>query len=287
MERRVLRAMGTEVELLVEAEPGVETERALDRAEGEIRRLEGLLSRFIPESELSLLNRRGRLRAGPELVQLTELAFEARARTKGRFDPTIHDALVAAGYDRSFEQVERRSPLPDSPGARCGGGASLDSATGLIELEAGVRLDLGGIAKGYAVDRACSLLAAAGPCAVNAGGDVSVTGRPWPVGVATPAGVLTLELVEGAVATTGRDRRRWWTESGEAHHLIDPATGRPAESDLLRVTAVARTAVEAEVAAKALFLAGAKAAEEEANEKGIPAVLVRADGETVLAGGLS
>jgi thiamine biosynthesis lipoprotein len=99
---------------------------------------------------------------------------------------------------------------------------------------------------------------------------------------------MTLELSEGALATSGRDRRRWAAADGERHHLIDPATGLPAEGDLLRVTAVAATAMEAEVLAKALFLAGdADKAAAKADELEIPAVLVTRDGRTVLAGGLA
>jgi thiamine biosynthesis lipoprotein len=151
-----------------------------------------------------------------------------------------------------------------------------------------VRLDLGGIGKGYAVDRACSLLARAGDCLVNAGGDLAAAGgRAWPVGVETDAGSITLELRSAALATSGRDRRRWRRGGKERHHLIDPRTGCPADTDLLRVTVVAASAVEAEVLAKALFLAGADAALAEADEAGVPCVLVTEAGETLLGGGLS
>jgi thiamine biosynthesis lipoprotein len=198
---------------------------------------------------------------------------EARERTGGLFDPTVHDALVAAGYDRTFDEVALDGDtLPPRP---CGGGVRLDGAR--IELEPGFRLDLGGIAKGYAVDRACSILSTAGPCLVNAGGDLAGNGRLWPVGVETADGEITLGLENGALATSGRDRRRWRRNGAEAHHLIDPATGSPAEGELLRVTALAGTAVDAEVLAKAIFL-GAPVE--------TPAVLVTTDGRTLLAGGL-
>ena len=274
MVRRSFRAMGTDVELLLDAGPGAESEVVLARAEREFERLEALLSRFRPDSELSTLNRVGALDAGDDLVAVTSLAVEARERTGGRFDPTVHDALVAAGYDRTFEEV-----AADGDGiaaGRCGGGIRIDGRR--IELEPGFRLDLGGIAKGYAVDRAAAILAAAGPALVNAGGDLAGRGRLWPVGVETGEGVLTLGLEDGALATSGRDRRRWRRGGCEAHHVIDPGTGAPAKTDYLRVTVLAPTAVEAEVLAKAVFL-GAK--------PDCPAVLVTADGRTVLAGGLA
>lgn len=274
MERRSFPAMGTQVELLLDTEPSAQSKDALDRAEGEFERLEALLSRFRADSELSALNRRGALDACPELVEVTRLALKAREQTDGLFDPTVHDAVVAAGYDRTFDELEPEGPA-GTP-RRCGGSVRMDGSW--IELEQGFRLDLGGIAKGYAVDRVARMLVGTAPCLVNAGGDLACYGRPWPVGVETSVGQVTLELDRGAIATSGRDRRRWRRGGAEVHHLIDPATGSPAGSDFLRVTVVANTAVEAEVLAKAVFL-GAPA-------RG-PAVLVKNDGRTVFAGGLA
>jgi thiamine biosynthesis lipoprotein len=281
MERHVFRAMGTDVELLLDAPGSTESREAFATVESEFERLEAILSRFRPESELSALNREGALDVSLELQQVIELALEARERTRGRFDPTVHDALVAAGYDRSFELVAPEAERDGGPaGARCGGRISLDPASGHVELEPGFRLDLGGIGKGYAVDQAVQLLALAGPCLVSAGGDLAVRGsRTWPVGVEDGP---TLGLERGAIATSGRDRRRWRRGGEERHHLIDPSTGRPATSDLLRVTVVAGSAVEAEVLAKTLFIGG----EREALAAGVPAVLVTADGRTLLTGGI-
>jgi len=274
--RRMFHAMGTEIELLVDAE---HAERSLDAAELEFHRLEALLSRFRDDSELSRLNRDGSIEPGRDLARVVELALEARDRTSGRFDPTVHNALVAAGYDRSFEQLPAEGDTaPPPPAAR---GVRL--RPGRIELEPGVQIDLGGIGKGYAAERAAELLALAGPCLVNAGGDIAIRGGSWPVGVEH----ITLQLDSGGLATSGRDRRRWQRGGRELHHLIDPATGEPSETDLLRVTVVAGDAVDAEVAAKSLFLAGSKRAAAEANAAGMPAVLVTEDGRTLLAGGLA
>jgi len=285
MLRRSFAAMGTEVELFLDADESAAS--LLDDGERELRRLEDLLSRFRPDSELSRLNRAGALRVGPELLELARLSLEARACTAGRFDPTVHDALAAAGYDRSFELLEEDRPGAPRGGAPCGGGITVDAATSTVALEHGFRLDLGGIAKGWAVDRVLSLLREGGPSLVNAGGDVAAAGRPWPVGVETPAASITLELDGGALATSGRDRRTWRRGGREHHHLVDPSTGLPAAGDLLRVTAAAPTAADAEVLAKALFLAGdAGRAAAEADEGGVPAVLVSCDGTTTLAGGL-
>jgi FAD:protein FMN transferase len=273
MLRRAFHAMGTEVELLLDAEPSAESELAFAHAEREFERLEALLSRFRPDSQLSALNRRGVLDAGPDLVEVTRLAVAARERTGGLFDPTVHDALVAAGYDRTFDEV-----LPEGdaqPAKACGGEVRIEGSR--IELEPGFRLDLGGIAKGYAVDRALGQLSPAGPCLVNAGGDLAGLGRLWPVGVETADGELTLGLENGALATSGRDRRRWQRNGRELHHLIDPATGRSAGGNFLRVTVLAPTAVDAEVLAKAAFLGATM---------DTPAVFVTTDGRTLLTGGI-
>jgi thiamine biosynthesis lipoprotein len=282
IERRSFRAMGTEVELIVDAEGA---DDALAAAECEFHRLEALLSRFRDDSELSQLNRRGSIDAGPDLLRVVELALAARERTGGRFDPTVHDAVVAAGYDRTFAAVPHEGPASGAP-VPAGGAVRIDGNR--IELDPSVRLDLGGIGKGYAAERAAEPLATAGPCLVNAGGDIATRGGSWPVGVTTGDGTLTLELTTGsALATSGRDRRAWRRAGRALHHLIDPSTGESAASDVMRITVVAGDAVDAEVLATSLFLAGMDAAAAAADAAGVPAVIVGEDGRTLLAGGLA
>jgi FAD:protein FMN transferase len=244
MERRVFHAMGTEIELLVDSDAAA---RELAAAEADFHRLEALFTRFRGDSELMQLNRAGTLDASPDLVRVVELALDARERTEGRFDPTVHDAVVAAGYDRNFAEL-----ADGALGEPRSGGGDVHVNRNRIELQPGVRLDLGGIGKGYAAERAAELLALAGPCLVNAGGDIAVRGGAWLVGVDD----TTLELSRGGMATSGRDRRRWLRGGREQHHLIDPRTGAPAQTELLRVTVVAADAVEAEVQAKNVFLGG-------------------------------
>src|SRR5205085_7123221 len=134
---------------------------AFDAAEAAFHRLEALLSRFRPGSELSRLNAHGCIDAGPDLLRVVGLALDARVRTAGRFDPTVHDALVAAGYDRTFELVAQDG-VQAGDAVPAGGGVHIDG--GRISLEPGVRIDLGGIGKGYAAERAAELLATAGLC---------------------------------------------------------------------------------------------------------------------------
>jgi FAD:protein FMN transferase len=275
MLKRTFRAMGTDIEILLDTEPGERAEDALDRAEAEFERLERVMSRFRDDSELSRLNRDGMTTgASPDLVRVVAMALEARETTAGRFDPTVHDAVVAAGYDRTFDAVEREA-IAQAVAAppRCGGTVLIEGRT--IELQPGFRLDLGGIGKGYAADRVADLLAVVGPCLVNAGGDLAVRGGAWPVGVTDE---ITLELTRGGLATSGRDRRNWIRNRQARHHLIDPATGLSATDTPMRVTVVAESAVAAEVAATTAFLGG---------PVDLPRITVTASGDTVLEGGLT
>ena len=283
MLRHAFRAMGTEVELLLDAQhPSLLTE-----AEAEFRRLEGIFSRFRPDSELSRLNEAGVRHVGPELFEVIELAVEAREASCGRFDPTVHAAIVAAGYDRSFEQIDDDVPASATAPARMGGAVAIDHAAGRVAIEPGYRLDLGGIAKGWTADRVRAVVAQAGPTLVNAGGDIAASGRVWPIAVEAADEEITLGLDDGGVATSGRDRRSWVRDGRAQHHLIDPVTGLPAGGDILTVTVAAGSASEAEVLAKTLFLAGdSRRALDEAELAGIPTVLVTSARDVLLAGGL-
>lgn len=272
MVTRSFRAMGTTVELHVDAPESPDVVDALDRATASFGEIEAVCTRFDEASELSTLNRIGACDVSPLLAEVVQLALDGRTRTGGLFDPTVHDALAAAGYDRDFAGLVS-APPPAAPTAAPTGGC-VEVRGDRIVLGAGTRLDLGGIAKGYAVDRACAVLAAVGPCLVDAGGDIAASGT-WAVGVEDGP---TLELTDCAVATSGRDRRRWRCATHEAHHLIDPATGLPARTETLRATVVAPSAVEAEILAKAAFL-GAPVDH--------PTVLVLEDGRTRLLGGLA
>jgi FAD:protein FMN transferase len=261
-------AMGTEVQLLT---VGAGNPGGLEETHRLIASLEGRWSRFRPDSELSSLNAgAGRPVTLPgDTFALVEAAVEAWRLTSGRFDPTALPALVAAGYNRSFELVAREAPAdpvtaPAVPGCA---GIVLQRDTGVVLLPAGVALDLGGIAKGHSADRAVAALLASGAAGAlaNLGGDVRVAGlapdgEAWTVAIDDPhrpgadLGVLT--LAEGAVATSSRTRRRWTRGGQTFHHLIDPATGAPADRGVDAVVVVAGTAIWAEVLAKAALIAG-------------------------------
>lgn len=280
------QAMGTRFVFVVDA-PAEAATRSFNDAERVVRRLEAKLSRFRPDSELSLLNRTGRAAVSDDLRLLTQLALDARAETGGRFDPTVGGAVIAAGYDRTFDDLPADVGRV-GPAARHSGQVEIDEATGTIALGAQVTLDLGGIAKGYAAEMAAAVLHDAGPCLVNAGGDIATRGVPasgsWSIGVPTPDGELTIGLCDGAVATSGRDRRQWHSNGRPKHHIIDPHTDQPAQSDVMRITVVAENAVAAETHATALFMVGADDAIDEAQALGVAAIVVTATGRTLVTG---
>ena len=291
MIRERFRAMGTSMEILLDAPEGPGARAAVAAGRAEIDRLEGVMSRFRPDSDLSRLNARRRGRVGPDLMRVLLAALDLRRRTGGRFDPTVGRAVRAAGYDRDFAEVAGADPRPAGRPAPAGGTVAVDRASGGVLLGPGVDLDLGAIAKGDAADRACALVAHEGPCLVNAGGDVVVSGpRPdggWPVALAAADGELVLDLASGALATSGVDRRRWERAGRPVHHAMDPRTGASAPTDLVRATVAAPTGAEADAIATALLVAGADEARRLADAWSVPAALVSADGATTLAGGLA
>ncbi len=290
MLRAAFPAMGTTFELLLDAPEGPAGRAAMGAARREVGRLERLLSRFRPDSQVSVLNRDRSLRAGPDLLRVLDAALALRRRTGGLFDPTVGDAVRAWGYDRTFGEVPSDDPRPAPPAGPAGGAVAIDRGSGWVGLGPGARLDLGAIAKGDAADRACAVLGAAGPCLVNAGGDLRVSGPaadgPWPVALAGAPGAPVLRVAGGGLATSGIDRRRWTRSGRTAHHAIAPSSGAPAPTDLVRATVAAPTCAEADALATALLVAGAAAARRLAEAWGVPAALAGADGSLTYAGGL-
>jgi FAD:protein FMN transferase len=223
-----------------------------------VRGLHGRLTRFEPTSELSLFNAHAGewVEVSPVLHDLLAAALRASAESDGLVDIAVLPALIAAGYDRTFEliphgELEERVGRPVPP---------LDSVLSLrgrsARLREGAAVDLGGLAKGWIADRAVerlganALVSCAGDLYARGGGE---SGEGWPVGF----GDRTVLLVDTGAATSGTTRRRW----GEGlHHLIDPRTGLPSASDLEEVSVLAPTALDAEVLAKTALLLGSAAA---------------------------
>jgi FAD:protein FMN transferase len=275
--------MGTHVEVLL---PDFQAEcaRAVDHLFADWERE---LSRFRPASGLSRLNATaGRpAPAGPLLRRVARRALDAAARTDGVFDPLLGRQLEAVGYDVTFDRIA--SPPPSGAPPVPGGAwrhVEIDDAAGTITLPAGARLDLGGIAKGMAVDASIRLLRRLGveSALVSAGGDIAVLPRSegWPVEVHTHAGPAVVSLLRGAIATSTTRRRRWVQDGVERHHLLDPASGLPARSEVHSATVTAETCEVAEVAAKVALVLGRDRGTRFLAGRGLTGILVEAGRST-------
>ena len=186
------------------------------------------------------------------LALVAREALRARELTRGAFDPTVGDSLIAAGYDRSFEHLSTTT----GPSRAEGGRPDVTIEGDTVRLTGRGALDLGGIAKGWTVDRVAEQLAMAGATGwlVDGGGDIRVGGQApageWHLGIGDDHAI---GLTEGAVATSSSLQRRWRTAEGEAHHIIDPRTGQPALGLVDTAVVIARDAGTADVLATALI----------------------------------
>ena len=296
---RAFRAMNTSITLFVLSNNTRCAKAALDAIEWFFQQTEWRLSRFRESSELSALNREGRIVASRLLFEVTQQAVKAYRDTDGIFNPLVGRAVAAAGYDRTFDEIKEQMVVRKSTAAApqvpalCDG-LELDPQTRAITLRGDAQMDLGGIAKGWAIDRAFRVLSRLGPCCINAGGDVRVSdsyepgGEGWNVEITDPfaadgqpAGTArSVMLRDTAIATSGILTRRWFADGEEQHHLVDPRSGQPARNDLLFVTAIAHDAMAAEVAAKTIFILGEDAGSAWAAARRIPALLMHRNGET-------
>jgi thiamine biosynthesis lipoprotein len=232
-------------------------------------------SRFSPTSELSRLN--GDLRrvvpVSPTMARFVAASIGAAGATGGLVDPTLVDELESAGYrrDLSWDSLPLSRALLLTPGRAVAQPRALaewaeievDRAARTVTRPPGVRIDSGGIFKGLCGDMLAGVLGGHVSFALDAAGDVRFGGASgWrrPVRVTSPFDgslVHVFELVNGAAATSGIGRRSWLGAGGRpAHHLLDPATGRPAFTGIVQVTALAHTGVEAEMRSKAALLSG-------------------------------
>ncbi|MFQ5407461.1 MAG: FAD:protein FMN transferase [Anaerolineales bacterium] len=273
MIRVPFRAMGCQMLVAMDAETPAAAERAA-QAPAWFETWEDGLSRFRPESELNRLNRRAGqpTQVSPVLWQALQAALRAARDSDGLVTPTLLDALEAAGYDRSFEHLidrtlpphNRVTPEPDGAGRQI----QMQSRTHMVTLPSGTRVELGGIAKGWAAEQAARRLGKMAPALVDAGGDIAVSGpradgQAWPVGITDPrdpdSTLSLLRIPSGGVATSGRDYRRWQQNGASQHHILDPRTGRPAKTDVLSATVVAPDVCTAEMAAKVVLILGSQA----------------------------
>jgi thiamine biosynthesis lipoprotein len=294
-------ALGTYAQLVVD--DGVDDLAALAVAQRLVEAVDATCSRFRPDSDLCRASAAAGswIKVDPLLVQAVDAAVEAARSTDGLVDPTLGRALVELGYDRDLELV-RAAPssvtavpggLPPMPGRW----TELETdPTGWIRVPDGCALDLGATGKAFAADLVADavVLAVGGSVVVSLGGDVAAVcldGRTaWPVLVSDTAGPgmdepgETVMLGTGGLATSSVRHRRW-THGGEAvHHILDPRTGRPADTTVASATVRASSCVEANAASTAAVILGADAAAW-LDRRGLAALIIDQDGTSTHCGG--
>jgi thiamine biosynthesis lipoprotein len=293
--------MDTLVESTVFAEdPGLGAE-ALDRAYQEMQRLEGLLSRHRATSEVARIN----LAAGahpvsvsPETLLLIARALEFGELSGGAFDLTVAPLLRLWRFAEGGGEVPPEKSLRAATALVDFRRVVADRAAGTVYLpKSGTEIDLGGIAKGYVVDRAVDVLRQSGitSASVDAGGDIRLIGgkpggRPWRVGVRHPRErdriIAVLELLDSAVVTSGDYERYFMLGGTRYHHLLDPDTGLPA-AGLASVTVVAADATTADALSTTVFVMGRERGLALIESlPGVEAILVTAELDVILSSGL-
>lgn len=284
MRRYAFRAMGTDVSIVGPRSSDDATFlKASATVEAVFAREERRFSRFREESELSHVNASaGRwTQISSPFEELVGIALKHAERTDGLFDPAVLAAMVAAGYDRDFDEVIAGARGALHPPRPCGRWREIQTHPGAILLPAGVGLDLGGLAKGWTVDLAVEAAIRDGLqwALVSAGGDLRIVGDAPQMDVriedpGDPSGTAAmLRLASGALASSSTMRRAW---GPDLHHIVDPRTGAPADSVIVQATVWAATCAEAEVLAKWALLTGIRAMD------AVPCALVSRDGDLLV-----
>jgi FAD:protein FMN transferase len=260
------KALGTVVRLAVVTSDASAGDEALLQAAQDLEQTELSLSRFRPESELSVLNREGTILAGSKLLTAIGASIRTHEWSDGLLDPRVIDALESFGYRSSLPKADVGDVAPRGPLRVANMRAWIDENEGRVTLPPKVRLDLAGVGKALGIGWAASHLVGHTGLLVDVGGDVVALGHdergePWRVAVAHEGIVGEFEGAALAVATSTTKLRAWKAGAREAHHIIDPRTGAPSKGDLLYATVGAPSILEADLAAKLLIIEGRRAAQ--------------------------
>lgn len=290
--------MGTAIHVELWCDDAARAESALDAVMQEMHRIDASMSPYKETSELSRVNRdaaREPVRVGDELFELLERALEFSRLSGGAFDITYAAAGHLYDYRRGVKPSE--AELACARAAIGWRGLQLDRAARTVRFaKAGMRIDLGGFAKGYAVDNAGAILARRGirHAIVAAGGDSRLLGdrcgRPWTIGIRDPRRkgevVALLPLEDASVSTSGDYERYFDDGATRCHHLLDPRTGKSPDG-VRSVTIVAPDGLTSEALSKTVFVLGAaRGLRLVESLPGVDAVVVDADGRLHYSSGL-
>ncbi|WP_223595725.1 FAD:protein FMN transferase [Neobacillus bataviensis] len=249
--------------------------------------VEDTCSRFKKDSELSLLNQQiGKETAiSADMFSILTTAESFYKETDGIFNPGVLTALESSGYSKSIESIRGQKLEIASPSAI----AAINPFTLNENLQSVIlhtKIDLGGIAKGWVIDKASKLFEKMGFGFINVGGDIRIFGslpRQLNIGIENPFEntkiISSIQVKDGALATSTSMKRKWNLNGKQAHHLIDSRTGKPSKSGIVSATVTAPTALEADVWAKTALLLGKETGKEWLIKKGCLAVLINKDGE--------
>lgn len=251
--------------------------------------IEDTCSRFRSDSELSRLNQQveKEVIVSSEMFSILSDALRFFEETEGIFNPSILSTLENHGYSKSIEMIKGKELAVTPPSSM----AAISSQPFIPnESKRSVtllsKIDLGGMAKGWVIDRAALLLDRLGYGFINVGGDIRIFGtlpRPLNIGIESPFAETTMissiQVQNGALATSTTMKRTWQMNGEWTHHLIDTQTGKPSKSKIVSATVTAPTALEADVWAKTVLLLGKQAGQEWINRKGVQAVLITKDGD--------
>lgn len=286
--------MDTVVDLRVDAPSADEL---IDEVFAVMKELEQTLSRFVPTSEVSLINSAAGswVQVGPDTMALVEIGLQMGELTQGAFDITIGAVLDLWGFGGEIRQIPAEDDLAAALSTVDYKQIEIDVPNSKIKIPAGTILDLGGIAKGYIVQKGIELLREANVsrAIINAGGDISVIGKrpdgqPWRVGVQDPLQPSVLRWIvpldDQSIVTSG-DYQRYFEQDGERwHHILDPQNGYPARG-MQSVTVLGDDIVVCDTLATAIFVQGWEEGRQLALEQdGIEVILVSDQGEWISPG---
>lgn len=232
----------------------------------EAERLEGLLSKYIPESEVSRLNRAGELKVSPDTFYLIKSSGDLSGKTEGAFEITIATLVDLWGFSNKDYRLPAKEEISKTMKLVGSDKIILLENNNMVKFKfPGMKIDLGGIAKGYALDCAVSKLKEHGinDCLINAGGQVYALGKgnkgPWKIAVQNPRKPEISKIVElenKSISTSG-DYEQFFFDNGKRYcHILNPKTGYPADSGIASVTVIDKSAMSADVLSTSAFILG-------------------------------
>ena len=272
MKTKTFRAMGSQVFIAINSSKE-DGDQLLEISSNWFAEWERKFSRFDQASELNHLNQNqgSWVKVSWEMWDVLHLAQKVFLDSHGLVSITMLKELENIGYNQDFLNMQKSTNKLNKNSKYTKKNIldiefQFDSKS--VRIPSRMYFDLGGVVKGWAANEAMTRLAKNSPALVNAGGDISISaaiqsGNPWIIGVTNPdepeQHLLTMTIISGGIATSGKDYRNWQMEGQWLHHILDPRTGLPAQTDILTATVLAPSVIQAEAAAKTVFILGSQA----------------------------